>query len=155
MQNERSGARAHRTRQGEEVLSPLEAEARDRGRDLKRYIRAAAALRGLYDDTAIGAAVEVNRGAVSRWWDGAQMKPETMQRLADATGLKFEDIARFVYFGDRPPDLPEASSLPGASGPAGLREGARRAETHPDVAAPGMPARSPVRPPRDDGAGRG
>jgi hypothetical protein len=88
------------------VLSTAEAAALDRGQTLKRYVRAAAALNGLYDDTAIGDAVEVNRGAVSRWWDGAQMKPDTIRRLSEVTGLSFDELTRFVYLDGPPPALP-------------------------------------------------
>jgi hypothetical protein len=130
-----------------EVLSPVETVARDRGRALKRYVRAAAALRGLYDDVSIGEAVGVNRGAVAAWWDGAQMKPETIRRLAEKTGLSFEDLTRFVYLDGPPPKLPEPS------GPAGLREGVRRGQEHPDDATPGRPTRSRGRLPRGGGAG--
>jgi hypothetical protein len=129
------------------VLSPAEAAALDRGRTLKRYVRAAAALKDLYDDTAIGEAVAVNRGAVKGWWMGAQMKPDTIRRLAQATDLSFDELTRFVYLAGPPPMLPQPS------GPAGLREGARRAEARPDDEAPDRPARSRRRPPRDGGAG--
>jgi hypothetical protein len=152
VQNDHSGARRQRksTRSDEgDVLSPAEAAALDRGRLLKRYVRAAGALVDLFDDTAIADAVAVNRGAVRGWWEGAKMQPATIQRLADATSLSFDELTRFVYFDGPPPRLPEAS------GPSGLREGVRRAEERPDDADADTPARSPERLPRDAGAGRG
>ena len=149
VQNDQSGARRQRKDSDRDVVSLAEDPILARGRQLKRYVRAAAALQGLYDDTAIGEAVGVNRGAVAAWWDGAQMKPETIRRLADVLGLSVEDITRFVYFDGPMPTLPEPS------GPAGLREGVRRAEERPDDATPGTPSPSPERRPHGDGAGRG
>lgn len=147
MHNARSGARRQQPRRDEEVLSPVEAARRERGRALKRYIRAAAARRDLYDDTALGEAIGLSRGAVGAWWDGAQMKPDSIQRLAEVIGVSFEELTRFVYLNGRPPELP----LP--SGPAGLQEGVRRGEERPDVEVPDMPARSPGRRPPGAGAG--
>lgn len=142
MQNDRSGAPAHHQKDGE-VLSPVDAAARDRGQALKRCVRAAAALRGLYDDTAIAEAVGVNRGAVGAWWDGAQMKPDTIQRMAEATGLSFGELTEYVYLGGPLPRLPEPS------GPAGLREGVRRGQEPLADGAPDRPAQSPGPPPHD------
>ena len=104
------------------MLSPVEAAALDRGQILKRYVRAAAALQGLYDD---------------------------IRRLAEVTELSFDELTRFVYLGGPPPRLPEAS------GPAGLREGVRRAEERPDDEAPDTPAPSPGQRPRGGAAGHG
>jgi len=148
MQNERSGARRQHQK-AEEVLSPVEAAARDRGITVKRYVRAAAALRDLFDDTAIAEVVGVNRGAVAGWWKGAQMTPDTIRNLAEATGLSVDELTRFIYYAGPPPRLPEASGL------AGLREGVRRAEEPPSAEAPDTPVRSPERPPLGDGVGRG
>lgn len=140
MQNDRSGARTHH-KKGEEVLSPADAAALVRGRALKRCVRAAAALRGLYDDTAVADATGVNRGAVAAWWEGAQMKPGTLQRIAEVTGLSFGELTEYVYLGGPLPRLPEPSGL------SGLREGVRRAQEHPDDEAPDTPAQSPELPP--------
>lgn len=134
MHNERSGARAHRKRRDEEVLSAQEVRAQNRGQLLKRYVRAAAALRGMYDDKAIAAAVGRGRGAVGAWWTGSRMEPDTIMRLADVLGLSFEELSRFVYGDGPPPRLP-------ASGPAGLQEGVRRAQGRLDDEDPGTPAR--------------
>ena len=90
------------------MLSPADAAAFVRGRDLKRCVRAAAALQGLYDDTSLSEATGVNRGAVAAWWDGAQMKPGTLQRIADVTGLAFDELTRYVYLAGPLPRLPTA-----------------------------------------------
>jgi transcriptional regulator with XRE-family HTH domain len=133
----------------EEVLSPQEAETRARGRLFKRYVRAAAALHEIYYDEDLADAVGIQRGAIGDWWKGARPAPVTLFRLAKVTGLLADELTRFVYSDGPPPKMPEPS------GPAGLREGARRAEEHPDDATPGKPARSPGRLPRGGGAGRG
>lgn len=143
MQDERSGARKHqRHLKGREVLSPAEAAAFDRGQAFKRYVRAAAALSGLYDDSMLADAVDIGRGAVQGWWRGSKPETPTIFRLADATGLSADELTRYLYADGPPPTLP-------ASGPAGLQEGARRGQEPPDDEAPGMPLPSPQRPPRD------
>jgi hypothetical protein len=148
MQNERSGARRQRKSKGEgEVLSPAEAAKRLRGRDLKRYLRAAAALNELYDDTTLADAIGVGRGALDGWWTGAQMKPDNIREAAKVTGLSPEGLTQFLYFGGPPPKLPTPS------GPAGLQEGVRRAEERRDDEGPDTPARSPGPLPPDGGAG--
>ena len=115
---------------------------------MKRYVRAAAALRGLYDDTAIGVAVGLNRIAVGKWWQGAQPQPATLGRLAEATGLSIDELTGFVYYGGPPPTLP-LDPL------SGVREGIRRdRERRPAEDLP-APAPSPGRHPRGTGAGRG
>jgi hypothetical protein len=104
--NHKSVARTHRRKdnRGEgDVLSPTEA----RGLDLKRYIRAAAALREIYNDVDLADAVEVTPGAVRGWWGGAMPKPETIDDLARATGLALDELTRFVYYDGPPPALPE------------------------------------------------
>lgn len=131
------------------MLSPGEAAALAKGEALKRVVRAAAALKEIYDDTKLGEALNKNRGAVGAWWTGVQMKPDTLRRLAEVTDLSFEELTRFVYLDGPPP------TLPAPSGPSGLREGIRRAEEHPDDEGPGRRAQSPGQPPPDDGAGLG
>lgn len=153
MQNERSknrGARTHQARGNEgggEVLSPVEMALFDRGQLVKRYVRAAAALRGLYDDTAIALEVGVDRIAVGRWWQGAQPKPDALGRLALATGLSTDELTRFVYYGGPPPTLP-LDPL------SGVREGIRRDRERLLAEDPPEPAPSTGRSPRDSGAGR-
>lgn len=145
MQNERSGARKQRKR--DEVLSPVDAARHTRGQELKRCVRAAVALRGIYTDTALGDEVGVGRGAVLGWWTGAHIEPDNMLRLAEVTGFSFDELSRYVYRDGPLPRLPEPS------GPAGLREGAQRAEERPDDEEPGTPSPSPRRPPRGGGKG--
>lgn len=125
------------------MLSPAGAAALARGRDLKRCVRAAAAYRGLYDDTAIAQAAHVNRGAVGAWWDGAQMKPETLQRIADATGLSFDELTRYVYLGGPLPRLPQSVDVASAVD-SGQIEGARRLHSR-EPGAEDPPPPSPAR----------
>lgn len=130
------------------MLSTPETTALERGQTLKRVVRAAAALHGLFDDSAIADAVGMRRGAVAGWWEGAHMRPETIAELSAVTGLSFSELTSFVYLGGPPPQLP-------ASGPSGLQEGVRRAREHLAGEDPDMPAQLPGRRPHDDVAGRG
>lgn len=110
MENDKSakrGARTHHQRPGsEEVLSPQEAADLYRGQALKRTVRAAAALRDLYDNAAIAHAVGVSSVAVTNWWKGARPSQETLYRLADVTGLSAEELSRFLYADGPTPSLP-------------------------------------------------
>lgn len=88
-----------------EVLSPAESQALERGQALKRYVRSAAALNGLFDDTALGEAVGRTRITVGQWWRGARPEPDAIARIADVTGLSTDELTRFVYFDGRPPTI--------------------------------------------------
>lgn len=88
------------------MLSPAEAAAVARGLQLKRYIRAAAAMQGIYDDAALGEAVRVHRRTVAGWWQGSRPSPETLRQLAEATGLQVDELGRFIYYDGPPPHLP-------------------------------------------------
>jgi transcriptional regulator with XRE-family HTH domain len=154
VQNERSakaGARRQHGAGGEEVLSAVEMTALTRGQMLKRYVRAAAALQDLYDDSALGKAVGRNRAAVGNWWRGAKPDPEALLALADVTGLSTDELTRFVYADGPPPTLPEAGSPVESS----VAEGLRRDQQHQPSEDPDTPAQSSARPPRESGAGRG
>lgn len=94
-----------------------------RGQLLKRYVRAAAALSGFFDDASLAQAVGIGRGAVAGWWTGSQPSPPTIFRLAAVTGLSSDELTRFVYDGGPPPSLPE----PGSPVDSSVREGLRRA----------------------------
>lgn len=131
------------------MLSPAEAAAELRGQILKRYVRAAAALSDLFDDTSLGDAVGVGRGAVSGWWQGAKPNGETLFRLAAVTGLSAEELTRFVYFDGPPPALPAPDS-PAASS---VQEGLRRDQSRQQPEDPDTPSRSPMRRPRGTEAG--
>ncbi len=133
------------------MLSPIEAAALARGQALKRYVRAAAALNDLYDDVALAEKVGVQRGAVSGWWSGARPSPDTLGRLAMATGLSTDELTRFVYYDGPPPALPVHPDSPAMSG---VREGLRRDESHPEDEAPPPTSGSPERRPHGSGAGR-
>lgn len=148
MQNARSGARKQHRKWDEEVLSPADAQAQYRGQELKRHVRSAAALRGIYTDTDLAKAAGVKRGAVKDWWDGAQMKPDTIRRLADATGWSPDELTKYVYFGGPPPTLTEPALLP-------VLEGIRRDQEHPTDATPDAPPPQPEPRPRGSEAERG
>ena len=153
MHNERSGARRHHQKD-EEVLSLADAAALVRGQDLKRCVRAAGALRDLYDDTAIGEATGVGRGAVAAWWDGAQMKPDTLRRIAEATGLAFDELTRYVYLEGPLPHLPELVPPSPAALAAIAEQAERSGYPHPgaDLADRGEPPPSPRHPQRQSSA---
>lgn len=85
------------------MISPMEL----RGMEFKRYVRAAAALVDLFDDTAIATALGLSRNTVGRWWSGAQPEPETLGQLADVTGLSRDELSRFTYYDGPPPHLPQ------------------------------------------------
>lgn len=154
MHNERPGARAHHRDRGEngreegEVLSPTEAASRERGRALKRYVRAAGALQGLYDDKALAHAAEVQRGAVAGWWRGSRPTPETLKRLADALRLSYEELSEFVYFDGPPPQIEPV-------GLDAIREGVQRGRQRLAEPAHSTLPPSPRRPSRGNGEGPG
>jgi len=132
------------------VLTPAEAAALVRGQVFKRVIRAAGALRDLFDDASIAEAVGVGRGAVGDWWTGARPGAETIYRLASATGLSPEELTRFVYFDGPPPALPEPES-PVTSG---VQEGLRRDQSRQQPEGHDTPSRSPGLRLRDTAGGR-
>lgn len=134
-----------------EVLSTIERADRDWGRDFKRYVRAAAALREIYDDTALGDAVGRSRAAVGSWWHGARPEAGTIGALAEVTGWPLDELTRFVHYGGSPPTFPEPNSPAAAS----VGEGLRQDRLDPQSAAHDTPATSPGRRPRGSGAGRG
>lgn len=143
MQNAKSGARRQHQKD-RDVLSPVE----ERGLELKRYVRAAAALNELYEDTDIAEAVGVSRGAIAGWWRGAQPSGETIFKIAEITGLSPDELTRFVYSDGEPPTMPDPAHLP-------VLEGARRAAARQGRTEPGTPPQPPRRQPRDTGAKRG
>ncbi len=126
---------------------PAERARMARGQELKRYVRAAAALQGLYDDTALGVAIGRTRITVGRWWQGVLPEPEAITRIARATGLVESDLFSFVYSDGPPPSIGALES--------GAREGERRARARLGREAPSTPAPSPERRPRGTGARRG
>jgi transcriptional regulator with XRE-family HTH domain len=115
MQNEQSkkpGARKQRAGKGRgEMLSAAEFGTAYRGDQFKRYIKAAFALRGLYEDTAIAGAVRMTRGAVSGWWHGARPDHEAIGEIAKATGLPRGELYDFIHHGGPPPMLPLSERL--------------------------------------------
>ena len=122
-----------------------------RGQELKRYVRSAAALQGMYDDTSLGKAVGRTRIAVGKWWRGAQPEPPALIAIARVTGLSADELLRFVYNDGPPPTLLGAGSALGS----GVAEGIRRDREH--QGREGRPAHAPLpgRPPRGTPAGRG
>lgn len=146
VENAKSGARTHHQKGDREVgdvISPAEI----RGHDLKRYVRAAAALRGLYDDKAIARRVQRSPNTVAGWWRGARPDPESLAAIADVTGLSSEELVQYVYF-----DGPAPVIQPGAAGSA-FQEGIRRDQERQPPGAPREHARSPGQ--RTPGSGEG
>jgi len=122
------------------VLSPTEAATRQRGRDLQRVMRAAAAMQGIYSDEGIAEAVGAHRNTVAGWWKGATPEPENLRRFASATGLSVGELRAFVYDGADPPVLDWTSSA--------ALEGARRDRLSQDGASHDTPDGPPSRRPR-------
>jgi transcriptional regulator with XRE-family HTH domain len=145
MHSERPSNR-RRAREASEMLSPAELGRLERGAEWKRYIRAAAALREMYDDTAIAEAVGRTRIAVGRWWQGARPEPDTLLEIARATDLSPGELATFVYYDGPPPRL---AGCPESAVESGVEEGIRRDRERPPLADPPEPAQSPAPPPRD------
>lgn len=85
--------------------------AEQRGLTLKRYVRAAAAMRDLFDDTALGQAVGRTRITVGAWWRGAKPEPDAIVKLAEVTGLSADALIQFVYF-DGPEPRPIGADAP-------------------------------------------
>ena len=133
-----------------EQSTPAEVERMARGQELKRYVRSAAALCGLYDDTALGKAVGRTRIAVGKWWQGAQPEAPTLIALARVTGLSAEELIQFVYNDGPPPSI----AWPGSAIDSAVREGIRRDRQRQHGGDPEAPAPSPAPPPRGTGAGR-
>lgn len=151
MHNAKSGARKQRASRGtEELLSPHEAADLARGQVLKRYVRAAAALNDLFDDASLADTVGIGRGAVAGWWRGAKPTPDTIFRLAGATGLSPDELMRFLYQDGPPPAL----AGPGSPVEASVREGLRRDQRRQPPEDPDTPSQSPERQTRDSEAGR-
>lgn len=122
------------------MLSPTEQAAFLRGQTLKRNIRAAAALAGIYDDSALGDAVGVGRNTVGGWWLGAKPSAPTILRLSKATGLSTDALARFIHEDGPPPVLPEDLWQ---SGSEGIRDALRQERERQAPRAPGTPDESP------------
>lgn len=89
------------------MLSPNEAAAVAQGQDFKRYIRAAAAMQGIYEDVELGRAVGVHRRTVAGWWLGAKPSPDTLRAIASTTGLAVDELLAFTYYDGPPPHLPD------------------------------------------------
>lgn len=148
MHNDKSGASAHHPEDQEDgaVLSPAEV----RGRDFKRYARAAAAMSELYDDATLARAIRRSRMAVQGWWRGARPDPEVLYRLEAATGLSAAEVIAWLYSDGPPPTwpLPADSEVVDAIREAVRRDRDRR-----------QPADSPAPPPsprqRTPGGGAG
>ena len=133
------------------MLSPQEAAARARGQAFKRYVRAAAALHGLFDDVSLAEMVGRNRAAVGNWWRGAKPEPDVLYQLAEVTGLSADELALFVYSDGPPPTLPE----PGSPAASSVEEGLHRDQRHPLGGAPDRPVPTPKPQPRGSAARHG
>ena len=133
------------------MLSAPELAAYDRGQTLKRIVRASAALRDLYDDTAIAKALGLQHQSVGNWWTGTRPSVPNLFDLARITGLSADELTRFLYSDGPLPTLPEPGSWVASSVQEGLRLGRQRQQQ----STPDKPSQSPPRQPRGSGAGRG
>lgn len=131
------------------MLSPQEAAAREWGMDFKRIIRAAAAMHEIYDDKALARAVQVSRGTVGDWWDGARPGPGTIPGLARATGLSTSELYAFIHDDGPAPGLPNESRVA-----VSVREGVRRDQDAQVPAVPDTPSPSAEPRPRGSAGGR-
>lgn len=129
------------------MLTPAEI----RGQELKRLVRSAAALYGLFDDAAIGRATGRTRITVGQWWKGSKPEPETIARLSEVTGLSADELVRFVYLDGKRPTI----VAPGSAPEAAVGEGIRRDQERQRPGEQSEHAPSTERPPRGSGAGRG
>lgn len=123
-----SGAPKHHPRKQKEsgeVLAPAELERSNWGREFKRYIKAAAALSGLYEDAQIADAVGRTRNTVQGWWRGARPEPDTANELADQLGLDRDEVYRWLYQSGPAPTLRAQSEPPSEDEQAEAREWAR------------------------------
>lgn len=89
------------------MLSAQEAAALDRGQTFKRFMRAVAALNGIYDDKTLGEAVGRNRAAVGNWWTGARPDAEVLFKIEETTGVSAAELVRFLYDDGPPPAMPD------------------------------------------------
>jgi hypothetical protein len=91
-----------------------------------RFIRSSAARVGLYSDTAIAAAVGVTPLTVSRWYAGAQPRPEQLVSLAEVLRLDLGVLTR--YFVEDGPEPTSEPSAPDEGDPAAVRAALEQAE---------------------------
>jgi hypothetical protein len=122
VQSDRPTTRKRRTGSLDEARSPEEEARMLRGQELKRYVRAAAALHGMFNDADLARAVNMSRMAVEAWWAGAQPSPQTIGRLALTTGLSRAELTDFVHHDGPPPRI----VWPGSPADEAIREGIRR-----------------------------
>lgn len=101
----------------------IDAATIERAAILKRWVRAGAALRGVFDDAELARRLEVSRNSVGAWWRGALPEPERLPMIADETGLSYDELSRFLYAGGPVPTVPAA---PGDAAMSAIREGIRR-----------------------------
>lgn len=88
-----------------EVLSPVDLERAQRGREFKRLVRSDAARRDIYEDTELAEAIGVSRQAVQGWWAGARPSVYVLRRISEATGTPVEVLEAIAY-PDPMPELP-------------------------------------------------
>lgn len=84
----------------------LDAMRVQRGHEMKRYVRAAAAMRGIFEDRALATRAEVSERTVSGWWRGAVPKHEALDSIARTTGLARDELVDWLYYDGPPPRLP-------------------------------------------------
>lgn len=89
------------------MLSPADLQRARRGAEFKRVVRSGAAMRDMFEDVDIAGAVGVSRNAVQGWWRGAAPSVPTLRRIAQATGVPYDDLESIAY-----PDEPDVSGPP-------------------------------------------
>jgi hypothetical protein len=111
----KSGARKHHpgdragTKKGGDgdVLSPadLDTAKSRRGDEQKRYLRAVAALRGIYFDTELAPALKVSERTLYGWWDGATPGPASIEKISKLSGLPRQELIDWLHYDGPPPAI--------------------------------------------------
>jgi transcriptional regulator with XRE-family HTH domain len=103
-----SGARVHHP-EGDGLSTMDPRTAQYRGAVLKRHIRAAAALRGFYDDSALARELGIGRNTVGKWWTGVHPEAENLAALERVTGYDAAALWRFIEHEGPMPPMPTAA----------------------------------------------
>lgn len=119
-QSASSGARAQRPKRAK-AQKVLSTEAPPKAREFKRYVIAAAALRGIYTLDELADQVGVTPASMRNWWAGALPKAETLDRIAKATGLPRSELVEWVHYDGPPPTFPTPETAAVAEDPRDTR----------------------------------
>lgn len=110
------------------MLSPAEAARAAWGQEFRRYITAAAVLRGAFTADEMSELFGITTGGMRGWWKGARPKAETLSDLADAAHIDPIELVRYVHLGGPPPPLVVESMTTPPPGPA--RGGRQQGRPH-------------------------